>query len=298
MARKISFVNVNRKCLKTTSVLILAKKIVQQGSNQKVLIVDAQGEITKILSRVKLKGSTESLLSGDCSDDLFEENAFFQIDVLKSPSDIDFVEFDTVKKYNEEWSKKKNELIKNKKDGADIGLSISEWNYIFKMRFKKDYYNLYQNIVKKYDDEYDYILFDTPSSIDSVTCSVINVSDSIIIPFVATESSERELIRLINSISSLKERFNPKVEIAGLLPVLVTKINENTTNKILLDIFRMISSNNIPFFSSQIPMSEKNRELKFLKHQINTRLNKTDKLSEAYDIFFNELIDKEIIYSK
>ena len=166
------------------------------------------------------------------------------------------------------------------------------------MRFKKDYYNLYQNIVKKYDDEYDYILFDTPSSIDSVTCSVINVSDSIIIPFVATESSERELIRLINSISSLKERFNPKVEIAGLLPVLVTKINENTTNKILLDIFRMSSSNNIPFFSSQIPMSEKKRELKFLKHQINTRLNKTDKLSEAYDIFFNELIAKEIIYSK
>lgn len=298
MAKKLSFINVSRKCLKTTSVLFIAKKIVQRDSNAKILIVDSQGEITKMLGRRKVKVSTELLRSGDNSNELLEKDAFYQIDVLKSSTDIDFIEFDTEIKYKEEWSRKEIDLINDQKNGKVIGLSISEWKYIFKKRLEFDYFNLYQNIVEKYDKKYDYILFDTPSSIDLVTCSVINVSDNIIIPFVPTEHSRMELIKLINSILSLKERFNPKVEIVGLLPVLVTKDKESTANKILLDIFRMCSSNNIPFFNSQIPVFEKNRELKSLKHQISSRLNKPDKLSKAYDDFFNELIVNSIINVK
>lgn len=295
MAKKLSFISVNRKCLKTTSVLKIAKKIIQQNPSSKVLIVDSQGEITKLLNHRRSTGTTEALRNGDCNNELFEKDAFFQIDVLVSPIDIDFVEFDTEIKYKEERLKKERNLISKKKSGREIELTTSEWNNIFKSRVEEDYYNLYQKVLKKYDPNYDYIIFDTPSSLGSVTCSVINVSDTIVIPFIPTENSERELIKLIRSILSLKERFNPKVKIAGLLPVLVTEKNEITTNKILLDIFRMTSINKIPFFSGQIPFLEKSIELTKFKNQLNTGLYTTDQLTESYDQFFYELVDNKII---
>lgn len=67
-------------------------------------------------------------------------------------------------------------------------------------------------------DKYDYILIDCRPSMGALTKSAVIASDQIIIPTHPKYYSVKGIHSLMSALSNLKKRYNPKLEIAGVLP--------------------------------------------------------------------------------
>lgn len=73
------------------------------------------------------------------------------------------------------------------------------------------------DVVEALRSSYDYILIDCCPSLGMLTVNVLNSADTILIPVQTEYFALEGLGKLINTISMIKERFNPKLEIEGFL---------------------------------------------------------------------------------
>ena len=98
--------------------------------------------------------------------------------------------------------------------------------------------------------DYDYILVDTGPSLGSLTINAFTAADEIIIPIDPELFALVGLKELTETISKIKQKLNPKVEIIGIL---FTKCSKRTT------LYRQTSEqvrsvfSHLPIFESQIP---------------------------------------------
>ncbi|WP_198262957.1 ParA family protein [sulfur-oxidizing endosymbiont of Gigantopelta aegis] len=70
---------------------------------------------------------------------------------------------------------------------------------------------------KEVADDYDYILIDCPPSLNMLTVNAMAAADSIIIPMQCEYYALEGLTALNDTINSIKESLNPKLEIEGIL---------------------------------------------------------------------------------
>ncbi len=70
---------------------------------------------------------------------------------------------------------------------------------------------------KEVADDYDYILIDCPPSLNMLTVNAMAAADSIIIPMQCEYYALEGLTALNDTINSIKESINPKLEIEGIL---------------------------------------------------------------------------------
>ena len=100
-------------------------------------------------------------------------------------------------------------------------------------------------------EEYDYIIIDTPPSLGILTVNAFTVSDEIIIPVEAAYFSLKGLVKLNETIETVKEFTNEKLVVRG---VLFTKFNEKfNISKEMLDSAEEISAViNAPMFQTTI----------------------------------------------
>ena len=80
------------------------------------------------------------------------------------------------------------------------------------------------NILSKIKD-YDYILIDCPPALGLLTINALVASSSIIIPLQSEFFALEGISSLVNSIELIRESFNPKLVIEGILLTMVDKRN-------------------------------------------------------------------------
>jgi chromosome partitioning protein len=97
-------------------------------------------------------------------------------------------------------------------------------------------------------DGFDYILIDCPPSLSLLTVNALNAADNVVIPLQMEVLSLQGLDQIIKTIDQVKDVLNSKLEILGLLPVMVDK-----RRKLSAEIFEHIEGNyDFKIFESQI----------------------------------------------
>ena len=107
--------------------------------------------------------------------------------------------------------------------------------------------------IEKVKPYYDFILLDTPPSLDLLTINALAAADSVIIPVVPRYLDAKGLELLLKSISQVRRQINPTLSIGGILLTMVDKRPHFTQ-----DIITLVTNaygSNIRIFGEYIPRS-------------------------------------------
>lgn len=135
--------------------------------------------------------------------------------------------------------------------------------------------------------DYDYIILDTSPSIGMLTINALAACDSVIIPVSPQLWSATGLTDLIQTISKIKRKINPRIEIEGILLTICderTRLFKDT--KAMLDDF---CKDKIRIFSTRIPSTVKVGEANYSSVSI-MELDAKSKAAFAYTEFAKEVI--------
>ena len=88
-----------------------------------------------------------------------------------------------------------------------------------------------RDALEKIKYQYDYVLIDCPPSLNLLTLNALIASDSVLVPVQCEYYALEGLSRLMQTIKTVKTRFNPKIEIDG---VLLTMFDTRTNLSIMV----------------------------------------------------------------
>ena len=207
---------------KTTTSINLGVGLARLG--QRVLLVDGdpQGHLTLGLGfpknlRVTLKNMMENIVMG--------------------------IEFDP------------REAILHHKEGVDIipsnklltGMDLSLITVEDREQVLKEYLDLLK-------EDYDYILIDGMPSLGMLTINEMTAADSVVIPTQPQYYASDGLTELLKVYKATKARFNPKMEIEGILYTMdVSRYNNSKRNKKAI---KAAYGNELRIFNDSIPRLE------------------------------------------
>lgn len=80
-----------------------------------------------------------------------------------------------------------------------------------------------KDILAEVKDKYDYIIIDTPPALGMLTINCLVASDFVLIPIQASYLSLEGTDDLLDTISRVRARFNPELDIIGALPTIHDK---------------------------------------------------------------------------
>lgn len=182
MGKIISFCNQKGGVGKTTSAVNVAASLGILGYKTLLIDLDPQGNATSGvgISKKGLKASINDVILGDvAAKDAIRTTEFTNLDIIP----------------------------------ANIALAGAE-------------YNLYEDggnerIIKEalapIKDNYDYIIVDCPPSLSMLTVNSMVASDGIVIPMQCEFYALEGLSQLTVTVNKIKQNFNPKLNITGLL---------------------------------------------------------------------------------
>jgi len=114
-----------------------------------------------------------------------------------------------------------------------------------------------ETVLRQYVDMikplYDYILIDTPPTLDLLTINALAVADSVIIPVVPRFLDAKGLELLLKSIAQVRRQINPSLSIGGILLTMVDR-RANFTREIIT-LVENAYGGNIRIFGEYIPRS-------------------------------------------
>ena len=126
------------------------------------------------------------------------------------------------------------------------GLEVTLVNTMSRETILRDYLNGIQ-------DQYDVILLDCCPSLGMLTINALAAADEVIIPAQAHYLSLRGMEQLIRTISNVKRKINPALEIAGIL-ITMADMRTNYSREII-DLLRNTYGSKLRIFDSIIPLS-------------------------------------------
>jgi chromosome partitioning protein len=107
--------------------------------------------------------------------------------------------------------------------------------------------------IEKVKPLYDFILIDTPPTLDLLTINSLAAADSVIIPVVPKYLDAKGLELLLKSIAQIKRQINPALSIGGILLTMVDR-RANFTRDII-SLVENAYGGNIRIFGEHIPRS-------------------------------------------
>lgn len=87
--------------------------------------------------------------------------------------------------------------------------------------------------IEKVKDDYDYIFIDCPSSLSLLTINAMASADGLIIPIQCVPYAVELLERFLKAIERVKEQFNPKIHIEGIIFILLES-DSSVCNEVLI----------------------------------------------------------------
>lgn len=126
------------------------------------------------------------------------------------------------------------------------GLEVTLVNTMSRETILREYLNSVR-------DEYDVILLDCCPSLGMLTINALAAADEVLIPTQAHYLSIKGMEQLIRTISNVKRKINPGLEIAG---VLITMADMRTNySREIIDLLRNTYGSKLRIFDSIIPLS-------------------------------------------
>ncbi len=126
------------------------------------------------------------------------------------------------------------------------GLEVTLVNTMSRETILRDYLNSVR-------DQYDVILLDCCPSLGMLTINALAAADDVVIPMMAHYLSLRGMEQLIRTISNVKRKINPKLDIAGIL---ITMADMRTTySREIIELLRNSYGDKLRIFNSIIPQS-------------------------------------------
>lgn len=103
------------------------------------------------------------------------------------------------------------------REGFDV---IPTDQRLSELEFKAESPELLKNAIKKAED-YDFVLIDCPPSLSLLTINALTASEQAVIPIQLDVFSIQGLEQILNTIKQVREKYNKKLNVLGVLPVLV-----------------------------------------------------------------------------
>lgn len=161
------------------------------SKDSRVLIIDTDNQGNAALTFGKNPDSLKSTLYDVLVDGMDPKkaiiNVYKNIDMLPSNDDMAFFEFDVLS--------------------------------------KRDQYPqpfcLLKNAIKTIQNNYDYILVDTPPNMGLVSGMVLSCANGVLIPFQPESYSMRSLVKILKAMNDFKEKHNPDLSVLGVVGTLV-----------------------------------------------------------------------------
>lgn len=302
MATKIAFINNKGGSAKTTTLVNIAGAICNRFPEKKVCIIegDAQGNASASfkVSAVKLENTVYDVFMGNCSAKEAVVQAFQNIDIIPANTDMNFLEFDVMERFDKQQSRTVYEIIKtlNEKK-VNVGeLTFEQFSKInlVKSSPTNTYFNMLDGKLGEIDKEYDIILFDTPPELKAVTSSILALTDKAIIPFEPDIYAIDGIKNILHRIRSIQKEYNPKLEVAGILATKVqkrTKLHTDIRNSVM----RYCMTNKIRYFMTEIPSSIRFATATAYSGLPATIVNPKNEFTQSYYDLLDELIEENII---
>lgn len=146
------------------------------------------------------------------------------------------------------------EGIIHHKEGIDLlpanielsGLEVTLVNTMSRETILREYLNSVR-------EQYDIILLDCCPSLGMLTINALAAADDVVIPMMAHYLSIKGMEQLIRTISNVKRKINPKLDIAGIL---ITMADMRTNySRDIVDLLRNAYGGSVRIFDSIIPLS-------------------------------------------
>ena len=102
---------------------------------------------------------------------------------------------------------------------TNIGLAGAEYELVNVEKRE----SILRDRLKELKEEFDYIMIDCPPSLGILTVSALTAADGVVIPMVCEYYALEGLSQLMLTIRQVKKRYNPKLEIAGILITMYDK---------------------------------------------------------------------------
>lgn len=167
---------------KTTTTINLSAALAEKGKKVLVIDMDPQGNTSSGLGLDKdeLETTVYQMMIGENSfEECVQRDVFENIDILASNVNLAGIEIET--------------------------MDMEDRNFIL------------DNIISKVKENYDYVIIDCPPSLNALTINSMTTADSVLVPIQCEYYALEGLSQLIYTISLVKERLNPRLEINGVV---------------------------------------------------------------------------------
>lgn len=172
---------------KTTTTGVIAYLMAQEGNRVLVVDMDSQGNATNLLSQME-----QDEYEGQTIIEAFQENDA-QKYIINAAENIDVLPADDFLATFPRWLYKEYETTKK-----PISLALYELLYPLQ-------------------DDYDYILIDTPPSLSENTTNAVCASDYVVVLAESSKWAFTAIPRFIETATHAKEKLNPGLEVLGIL---------------------------------------------------------------------------------
>ena len=232
--------------------------------NRRVLLIDTDGQgntaLAFGLNPDEFKNTLYDVIFGKVKPEEAIISVGYGVDILPSNSDMDFFDID---------------ILTDKK------------------RFPSPFTVLKDKLGTLAKD-YDYVLIDTPPSMGLLTGNVLAFTDEVLIPFVPELFAVKGLVKIVNKVAEFRDRYNPKVKIAGVIGMMVES-RTSLHSELLQDARKFTSDQAIPMFDTFIPKSIRFASATAYEGQPAVWTAKSNPIVGAYYELANELFEKHIL---
>lgn len=184
------------------------------------------------------------------------------------------------------------EIIVNATDKIDLAPASPDLSQLdLLLAGKLDPQFILKDALKAVSDKYDYIIIDTPPSLNMAVLNALTASNTVVVPTQADLYSLKGLNELAQTVEGIKRRSNPDLNIAGIL---IGRYNARTvfTKAITSALEEMAGQLNTTVFKSKI------REAIAVKEAQNDfksifEYDPHGKVTKDIEAFLNEFMAKE-----